>query len=385
MNKTILILGGGTGGVVAANVLRKLIPKNHQIIIIDQNDTHFFKASYPLLLIGKRQPQQIIRKLPDLQRKDIHFIQAKVEQIKPEYSQVKTNHGTISYDYLIIALGVEFHPETVPGLTSIGYNPYNFADLLSLRKELPQFKCGKIVVFLSSLPYTGLVAPYEYAFLLDSFFRSLNRRHKIELTLVTPEPFPIPLAAPKVGESLRKMLEQRQVRLITQAKILAIDESTKELVLDNGTRIPGDLFLGIPAQTGSKVIKDSPLSTEGGWIEVDPHTMATRFSNVYGVGDGAATRLPLTKEWAPKAGVFAHFQAEVVARNIALQIAGKPATFKYKGKAAGAAMITDLQRARLISINYYAKPYPQTIMLRPTIMGYGAKIAFEKYWLNRWF
>lgn len=385
MNKTILILGGGTGGVVAANILRKLTDKNHRIIVIDRNDTHYFKASLPLLLVGKRQPQQIIRKLSNLQQKGIHFLKDNILQIQPEYSQVKTNQGTIVYDYLIVALGVEYHPETVPGLANIGYNPYDFQDILRLQRELSQFNHGNIVVFLSSLPYTGLVAPYEFAFLLDSFFRYHKHRHRVKITLVTPEPFPIPLAAPKVGESLREMLERRQVKLITQAKILAIDQSTKELVLDNGMHIPADLFLGIPSQTGSQVIQNSGLATEGGWMEVDPHTMATRFNNVYGVGDGAAIRMPITKEWAPKAGVFAHFQAEVVARNIALQIAGKPAKFRYRGKAAGAAMITDLQRARLISVNYYAKPYSKAIMLRPTIMGYGAKVAFEKYWLNRWF
>jgi sulfide:quinone oxidoreductase len=169
-------------------------------------------------------------------------------------------------------------------------------------------------------------------FLLDAFYRQRGLRGQVGLTLVTPEPAPEPLAGPKVGESIRKMMEQRGIELITQAKVLSLDLGRKSLALDHGIDVPGDLFIGVPPHWGPSVLRDSGLAEEGGWIAVDPHTLETRADRVFAIGDAAAIKLPVMKVWAPKAGIFAHYQAEVVARNIASMIAGEIPSFRYTAK-----------------------------------------------------
>ncbi len=384
LGKTVLILGGGTGGVVAGNVLRKTLKKKHQVIIVDRNDYHYFQASYPFLMVNQRRPAQVVRRLEAVQRKGIEFRKADVIQVYPEQHLVETSAGMLGFDYLVISLGAEHHLESVPGQEAVAYNPYSFEGVCRLRHELWYFTGGNIVLFISNLPYTGVIAPYEIIFLIDAFFRERGLRQQVTLTLVTPEPSLLPLAGPKVGESLRRMLEQRQIRVLTQAKVLSLDPVKRHLMLDGGISIPGDLFIGIPSHWGPSVLCNSNLVDDSGWIEVDPHTMATRAKCVYAVGDATGIKLPITQAWGPKAGVFTHYQAEVVARNIASVIAKKSPDFRYTGKAAGVVMATGFGSGRVASVKYYARPYPRVALLRSTRIAYWTKIAFEKYWLNCW-
>lgn len=395
MGKTVLILGGGTGGIVAANVLRKLLDEQHQVIVVDRNNKYYFQASYPLLMVGLRNPEQISRNLNGLKAKGIQFIQAEITQILPRQNQVRTTAGILEYDYLIIALGVDLHPEMIPGQSEIAYNPYNIHSVHRLQKTLQFFRSGTIVVFIASLPYTGAVGPYEIVFLIDAWLRQRKVRHQVRLVHITPEPTLFPFASKKVSKSLKLMMEQRDIELITSAKTLALDKHKQELALADGQTVYGDLMIGIPAHSGPQVLQNSSLVLDQSWCAVSPHTLHTKIQyeagthvaeadNVFCVGDAAALRLPGSGMWAPKAGLFAHFQAEVVARNIALRIAGQEPRFRYRGKGAGAAMITSFRQGRLLSIDYYA-PQPRVTLLWPNKIAYLTKIAFEKYWLKSWF
>lgn len=384
MIKTVVVLGGGTGGMVAANVLRKTLPKKHSVILVDRNDSHYFRPSYPLLLVNRRRPGQIARKLARLNRKGIEFIQAEVELVDPARHRVITSAGVLDYDHLVLALGAEHHPETVPGMAEGSLNPYSLEGAVRLSRELSSFRRGKIVFFIASLPYTGVIAPLEIMFLLDAYFRRRGLREQVELTQVTPEQAPFPLAGPQVGESVRTAMERRGIKLVTGARVLSLDLQAKRLVLDHGITVPGDLFLGIPSHWGPSLLRDTGLVEEGGWVTVDPETLETRVEQVYAVGDTAAIKLPVMQVWAPKAGIFAHYQAEVVARNIASIIAGGKPRFRYFGKAAGVVMLTGMGQGRIASVNYYAEPGPRFVLLRPSRAASWVKTAFEKYWLNFW-
>ncbi|MGI6036867.1 MAG: NAD(P)/FAD-dependent oxidoreductase [Limnochordia bacterium] len=384
MGKTILILGGGTGGVVAANVLRKTLPMEHRVIVVDRNRNHYFQASYPLVLVNLRRPAQIVQRLERLEKKGIEFVQAEVQRVDFARRYVKTNQGRINYDYLIIALGAEQHLETVPGQAHRAYNPFDFYDVCRLRFLLSRLTRGHIVLYIANLPYTGVIAPFEIMFLLDAYLRQRGCRPNVRLSFVTPEPLPLSLAPPKVGQSVLRMMERRGIEVISQAKVLALDPRKKHLLLDGGLKIPGNLFLGIPSHWGPGLLRDTSLAPTG-WIETDPHTLTTQVEGVYAVGDGVATRVPVNGAWAPKAGSFAHYQAEVVARNIASMILGGSPRWRYTGKAAGAVMLTGLGRGRLVSVNYYDPRGVKLSLLRPTRTAYWVKVAFEKYWLTRWF
>jgi len=324
-----LILGGGIGGIVASQVLKKALGDDMLVTVVDKEDKHYFASSYPLMLIGERKPESITRDLSRLEEKGVEFLHAEVKSIDPAKKQVVTDRGTLSCDYMIIALGAEYCPETVPGFNEYAYNIYDFKGASDAAQALTHFREGHIVMFISSLPFKCPPAPTEMMLLLDEFFRRSRLRAKVKLTLVTPEPTPEPLAGPLVGQSVRKMLAERGIQLRTQAKVLALEPGN--LILDHGN-VQGDLFLGIATHRTPQALRETDLVDEDGWVKVDLYKLRTAHPDVYAVGDSAAIKLPVMGVDAPKAGIFAHYQAEVAARNIALQARGKKPVHRYTGK-----------------------------------------------------
>lgn len=381
MKKT-LILGGGIGGIVAANALIKAVGPSMKVTVVDRELNHYFASSFPLLMIGEKKPAEITRDLKSLERKGIEVLHSEVTKLNLSEHSVTTGQGELDYDYLIIALGVEYHPESVPGFSEFALNAYDFKDIIKINQRLNSFSSGQIVIFISSLPYKCPPAPYEIIFLLDQFFRQQGLRHKVKLTIVTPDFSPEPLAPPKVGQSVRKMLAEKDIELITEAKVIEVEKNA--LILDHGTKIPADLLLGIAPHWTPEVLRNTDLVDSSGYVEIDLYTLETGYPGVYALGDAAAIRLPVIGAFAPKAGVFAHAQAVVVAKNIILMSRGLKPKFRYKGKGV-CIMNTGFGRGRYSSVHSYKEPQPSITLLKPTRLAYLAKAAFEKYWFKRWF
>lgn len=380
MQKT-LILGCGIGGIVTSNVLKKIMGQDMQVTVVDRKPDYHYPGAFPLLMIGQRSPESISRPLERLNRKNIEFICDEIMELDFENNRVLTTQHILPYDYLVIALGVEYRSESVPGFDDYVLNAYEFEDVIKIGEEIQNFDSGRIVFFISSLPFKCPPAPYEIVFLLDYFFRQRGNRKNVELVMVTPEVSPEPLAGPKVGQSVRKMLADRNIELITEAKILGVEKDA--LILDHGMVVKGDLFLGIAPHWTPKAIRSTMLVDGNGFVEVNPSTLETGLPNVYAIGDVTALKLPVMEAYAPKAGIFAHYQAEVVARNIACLAQGLSPRYRYTGKGS-CIMHTGFGRARYSTVYYFAKPKPFITLLRPSRVSYLAKIAFEKYWLNFW-
>lgn len=380
MKKT-LILGGGIGGIVAANILNKAAGSSMQVTVVDRERNHYYAPSFPPLMIGERKPAQITRELKRLEEKKIKVLQREIKRLDLYGHRVATDQGDLTYDYLVIALGVEYHPETVPGFSQFALNAYDFHDIIKINQRLNNFSSGQIVLFISSSPYKCPPAPYEIMFLLDQFYRQRGLRHKITLSLVTPDFSPEPLAGPKVGQSLRKLLAEKGIDLITEAKVLEVKKNT--LILDHGTAVPADLLLGVAPHWTPEVLRVTDLADKSGFVEADLRTLETRYPGVFVVGDAAAIRLPVIGAYAPKAGVFAHFQADVVGRNIALLAKGLKPKYSFRGH--GTCIVnTGFGRARYSSVNFYNRPSPSISLWKPTRAAYWAKKALEKFWLSRW-
>ena len=378
MAKTILILGGGTGGVVAANVLAKVLPKEHRIALVDRADRHVFLASLPLVATGERKPKQITRPLQRLEGPNLQFLQAEVQEFNPGDKTIRTDQGLLSYDSLIIALGAEQH-----GLLghSLAFNPYKLDEAAALFLKLRDFRQGHIVIFVSSLPFIGAIAPYEIALLVDSFFRNRGLRRKIQISFVTPEHRLLAFASPHYSEKLSAIMHKRGIQVITDRAMhsLAKNGTSEHKEAD----IPGDLFIGIPHHKGPAPFKSSVIANGEGWLTVDPHTLATCLEDVYAVGDATAIESP-SGTWIPKVGFFAHYQAEVVARNLALKYTNQAQRFSFVGGAAGASMLASFNRGCFVSVDAYARP-PVMRLSRPNPLAYWTKMLFERYWLRSWF
>ena len=191
--KTILILGGGVGGLVAANELRRLLPAagGHRIVLVERNTQHAFAPSFLWVMTGDRQPAQITRDLRQLVRPGVEIVAAEVQAIDINTRSVQTSAQALNYDYLIIALGAELAPDAMPGLSEGAHTYYTLDGAEKLRDALHSFSGGTIAVVVSALPYKCPGAPHEGAMLIADALRRRGLRDNVKVHLFTPEPLPM--------------------------------------------------------------------------------------------------------------------------------------------------------------------------------------------------
>lgn len=381
--KTILILGGGIGGHVAANVLRKHIAREHRIVLVDRERTFIFSPSLLWMIVGQREPVQFSRDLSLLARKGIEVIQADVTAIDPSARRVSTSSGEFAGDYLIIALGAELAHGAVPGWRPAALNFYCLKGAELTRSAVASFQGGRLCLAVAATPYKCPAAPYEAAMLIADHFARRGIRDKVDLHVYTPEPLPMPVAGPVLGNAVRQMLEQRGIGFHPNLKLERVDGDARALVFTGGERAPFDLLLGIPPHRAPAVAKDAGLLGESGWIPVNARTLKTQYDGVYAIGDITTIVLPVGKP-LPKAGVFAHYEAEAVAKNIAAELEGSKPTHVFNGHGYCFLEIGN-GRAGFAGGDFYAETGPQVKMRRPGYHWHWGKVLFEKWWLKHWF
>ena len=378
--KTVLILGGGVGGIVAATRLRKLLDPEHRVVLVEREDTHVFSASLLWLMIGGRSPGEISRPIGSLAKRGIELVRGTVERIDPATRTVRVNGADMSGDYLIVALGADLAPQLVPGLAEAGHNFYTLAGAESLRSALSKFGKGRMVVLIASMPFKCPAAPNEAAMLLEYDCRRRGVRRDVHVDLYTPEPGPMPVAGPKVSAELRQMVEAKGIGYHPGHAIASVDPVKRRLLFANGVEVDFDLLAYVPPHRVPKVVQDSGMCGESGWIPVDRGSLETKFPGVHAIGDVTGIMLTSIGKPLPKAGVLAHNQAEVVAHNIAAAISGRGSKREFGGE--GECFIeTGDGKAGFGSGNFYADPAPRIDLKRPSMLLHWGKIAYEKYWL----
>ena len=387
--RTIVILGGGVGGLVASNELRKRLGRGHRIVLVDKETCHVFAPSFTWVMLGWREPPRISRKLGLLTKKGIEYVNAEAFEIDPGNRLVKTGSGDFAYDYLVVALGAGLNPQAVPGLSETAHTPYSLEGSVALRDALKGFDGGKVAVVIAALPFKCPAAPYETALLLEYAFKQRGIRNSVDLRVFTPETLPMPVAGAGVGTEVKQFLDERGIGFHPQHKLSSVDPGIKEITFENGQKAGFDLLVAVPPHRSPEVVRKSGLANEAGWIPVDRGTLKTRYENVFALGDVTSISLPGRYRPdaplpLPKAGVFAHFQASAVADNIASEIKGGTAGNVFSGKGycfleAGYGM------AGYGSGNFYGEPQPAVTFGRPNRLWRFAKVLFEKWWLHHWF
>ncbi len=382
--KTIVILGGGVGGLVAANTLRQLLSREHRIVLVEKNAQHAFAPSFLWLMTGERQPEQITRDVRQLARPGVEVALAEAQSIDLPNRRVVTTTQTLAYDYLIIALGAELAPEAIPGLPEAGHTFYTFDGAAKLRDTLREFSGGTVAVVVSALPYKCPGAPHEGAMLIASTLRQRGLRN-VDVHLYTPESQPMPVAGPALGDAVKQMLEGQGIAFHPLHKLTRVDGAARELSFEGKATVKYDLLVAIPPHRGPRIVREAGLTNEAGWVPVDRNTLATRHENVFALGDVTAVSIP--GRWKPdvplmlpKAGVFAHAQAEVVARRIAAEIAGADAGETFPG--IGYCMLEAGESLAGFAFgNFYAEPSPQIQLRRMGKTWHWGKVLFEQWWL----
>ena len=378
--KTILILGGGIGGIVVANELRRELGREHKIVLVDKNRQHIYNPSLPWLMAGWRRHEDIKKELRQMVPSGVEVIQGSVIGMDPKEQKVWTDAQQLSYDYLVVALGAELVPEAIPGYARTAHNFYTLEGTSALTDALKTFPGGRVAVVVSSLPYKCPAAPYEAALLLSDIFYRQGLSEKTEVQIYTPEGQPMPVAGPVMGQAVKTMLKERGIGYYPKVNLESIDPDRHELKFKDGVIAEFDLLVAVPPHRPPQALEKSGLGDETGWVPVDPLTLKTQYENVYAIGDVTKIILANGKP-LPKAGVFAHAEAKVVAQNIAATILQTESSTEFNGL--GSCWIEmGNGKAALANGNFYAKPDPLVELRRPRRLWHWGRGLFESYWMG---
>jgi sulfide:quinone oxidoreductase len=383
-SRTVVILGGGVGGIITANDLRRRLSNEHRIVLVERNAEHAFAPSFLWLMTGDRRPQQVRRPLVQLLRTGVEFVHGSAEGLDLNRHRIVTSAGDIGYDYLVVALGAELAPETVPGLADGAQTFYTFDGASHLRDALSRFSGGRVAVVVAAMPYKCPGAPHEGAMLIADCFRKRGLSGSTELHLFTPESQPMPVAGPALGEAVQQLLHSKGIRFHPLHSLTAVDTQTRTARFQQEA-FQYDLLVAIPPHRPPSLLRDTGITNPAGWVAVNVNTLATRHERVFAIGD--VTAIPIPGRWKPdvplmlpKAGVFAHVQAEVVAARIAAEISGRQPKEEFCGD--GYCMLEageDL--AGFAYGNFFAQPTPQVNLRQVGKAWHIGKVLFEKWWL----
>ncbi|MSR07261.1 MAG: NAD(P)/FAD-dependent oxidoreductase [Gemmatimonadetes bacterium] len=381
--KTVLVLGGGVGGVVTAHRLRRYLPRGDRIVLVDREPQHLFQPSLLWLIVGKREPEQIRRPLDRLRRKGIEVIQGEIEQIDPAEKTVRVSGQEWRADAIVLALGADLAPDQIPGLASAGHNLYSLSGATAFRDALGRFSGGRIVLLTAAPAYKCPAAPYEAAMLIEGELRRRGIRSQVQVDFYAAEPGPMGVAGPQVTAAVRGMVEQKGIRYHPEHQVQSVDGTARRLVFTNGATADYDLLLYVPPHKAPDVVRVGGLTGDSGWVPVDRHTLETRYPFVFAIGDVATIPLKLGKP-LPKAGVFAHAQAEVVAANLARAWGRAGPDRRFDGY--GSCFVeTGDGKGAFGSGDFYAEPTPQVKLYGPGPWWHWGKVLLEKRWLRTWF
>ncbi|MGE0353434.1 MAG: NAD(P)/FAD-dependent oxidoreductase [Gemmatimonadales bacterium] len=380
--RTVLVLGGGVGGVVAANRLRARLPRGDRILLIDREAHHLFQPSLLWLATGQRTAASIQRPLARLERRGIEVVHGAIEAIDATQRMVTVSGRNLTGDAIIVSLGAELAPEAIPGLAEAGHNLYAILGAERIRDELRSLRSGRVVVLTAAPAYKCPAAPYEAAMLIEALLRHRGVRPAVEVAMYAAEPGPMGVAGPAVSAGVRQMVESHGIRYYPDHQIIAADPATRLLRFASGATASFDLLVFIPPHRAPAAVRTSRLAGETGWISVDRASFATSFDGVFAIGDVTTVPLAMGKP-LPKAGVFAHRQAEVVAGNIARAWTGKghPQAFDGQGECF---VETGDGRAGFGAGNFYAEPTPEVVLRRPSRWWHWGKVLFEWRWFRQW-
>jgi sulfide:quinone oxidoreductase len=353
--KQLLILGAGTGGTMIANRMRRQLKSDWSVSVVDPEITHLYQPGLLFLPFGARNEKKMVRPRRRTLAPGVQWIQRSVETVEPAKRRVVLDDGTeLLYDLLVIASGARLRPDETPGLLGEEWRRsihdfYTLEGAQALRQTLASFRGGRLVLNVVEMPIKCPVAPMEFLFLADDFFTRRGIRSHVELVYATP--LDGAFTRPTCNSVLSYLIEQKGIRVETEFSTGEVDAAHRSLISYDGRKIDYDLLVTIPTHGGAPFIEKSGLGNELGFVPTDPHTLVAKADHdIFVLGD--ATDLP-----SSKAGSVAHFQSEVLERNLLRAIAGRSLQGEFDGYA-NCFVETGQGKALLIDFNYEIEPLP---------------------------
>jgi len=381
-------LGAGTAGSMMANHLQhKLNLKEWEIDVLDEREEHHYQPGYLFLPFGIYEPEDITKPIKDFIPRGVNLINDQIDRILPKEQLVRmTNGDQLHYDILIIATGAKIAPDETEGMLGSEWQKsvfdfYTYEGALALRNKLREWEGGKLVVHITEMPIKCPVAPLEFAFLSDSFFKQKHMRDKVEITFVTP--LSGAFTKPKATNALQHLLDEKNIKIEADFAVEKIDNENKTLVDYGGRVVPFDLLVTVPTNKGDALIERSGMGDDLNYVPTNKETLQSKdWQNIFVLGD--ATNIA-----ASKAGSVAHFEAEILTDNILRYIAGEPLKAEFDGHA-NCFVETGNGKALLIDFNYTHEPVEGTFpfpgvgplrLLHESRINHMGKLAFRWiYW-----
>ena len=369
MLNDVLVLGGGVGGTVVANLVAKEVGDRARITVVDTTGVHVYQPGFLYVAIGQEKPEALRRPEAQLLRHDIKLVTERATRVDPESQKVVLASGrTLRYDELLLATGSRTVMEEVPGGAG-AHDFYTMEGAIRLYDALKRFEGGTIVIGVAGIPYKCPPAPVEFAFLLDDYLRSQHLREKSEIKLLSPLNRAFTIEA--TSKLVQPILVERGIELTGFFNVESVDPINKTVSSLEGETVGYDLLVLVPPHRGQKLIEDSGLGDERGWVPVDKNTLKhAKFEHIWSIGD--ATSIPISKS-----GSVAHYEASVAAAGIAAAVKGEAApTHVYDGKVM-CFLETGHGQATTIRFDYDHPPVSPT----PARRWHWAKTLFNKtYW-----
>lgn len=386
--KHLVILGAGTAGTMMANHLHTTLqhPEWH-ITIIDEREQHYYQPGYLFLPFDIYEPEDIVKPIEQFIPKEVTLTKAKIEKLLPAENKVLLADGkAVPYDLLIVATGAKIAPEETAGMKGKEWHQsvfdfYTFEGALALRNKLREWQGGKLVVHITEMPIKCPVAPLEFAFLADSYFKHKHMRDKVDITFVTP--LSGAFTKPKATEALQHLLDEKNIRIVSDFAIESVDNEKKEILDYGGQTVPFDVLVTVPTNKGDELMERSGMGDDLNYIPTNKATLQSKeYNNIFVIGD--ASNIP-----ASKAGSVAHFEAEILTENILHYVKGEPLKEEFDGHA-NCFIETGNGKALLIDFNYTHEPVEGSFpfpgvgplrLLKESRMNHLGKLAFKWiYW-----
>lgn len=385
--KNLLILGAGSAGTMMMNHLYNQLPRGWQITVVDKDPVHYYQPGFLFLPFDIYNENEIIRPKSQYVPNGMSYVEKGVDRVDADENKVILEDGTeLPYDLIIVATGSHIAPEEIDGMAGSGWHRdvfdfYTFEGAKNLRDFLRQWKGGKMVVHITEMPIKCPVAPLEFAFLADTYFKEKGMRNKVDITYVTPlsGAFTKPTSSKKLGY----LLEDKNINLVADFNIMRVDNDAKKIVSYDNIEVPYDVLVTVPTNMGDECILRSGLGDDLNFIPTHPNTLQSlTYNNMFVIGD--ATNVP-----ASKAGSVAHFEAEVLTANILKYINGEDLLPDFDGHS-NCFIETGNGKAMLIDFNYEQEPVEGTFpipgigplqLLKETRLNHIGKHAFKWiYW-----
>src|SRR6185437_8993450 len=366
----ILILGGGFGGVVAAERLAKQLSDEHQITLVSRSRNFVFYPALVRLAFGKCEREDVSFDLRHaMLNRRVNFIEAEVAHIDPLEKQVKIAHGQVQgklpYDYLVFALGRRLATEKIPGFFEHAHHLLNVDKAIKFGQAVSDFHEGHAVIG----PCEGSRLPvpvYETAFALARHLEERGERGRVRITVVSPDGSESELGG-EAGVALNKALAAHEIELVNEFAIEKVNEDSVSTRWGDTLRF--DLLMLVPPFRGSSAASYLGSIDQSGYIKVDSTMRVIGHDGLYAVGDCVNFE-------GPKMGHMAVRMGEVAAANLAAEVAGKAPVAHYSHE-----MRVVIDAAGSDSIYLHKNLWTdEPGFLRQSRFWNWAKRAQQKYW-----